>query len=244
MAPKAAKAKATQKKTAGRQSQLQPTPVPNWPPLAPLVPTVNLSLEPKFQDQILLIHNFFTSTLCRDYVSFLSTLPFTTTPGKPKRGEATRVNDRYQIDDAVFAERLWQTTSLQELVTAYSEPHIWEGEVLGLNSNIRVYRYSPGQFFDKHFDESSRLEFGNNRIKARTTWTLLIYLTACEGGETVFYPEGSGRKNDKIPDPIVVGLEPGMALLHKHGDDCLLHEGREVTKGEKWVLRSDLVVKR
>jgi hypothetical protein len=41
-----------------------------------------------------------------------------------------------------------------------------------------------------------------------------------------------------------VGLETGMALLHKHGDDCLLHEGREVKSGEKWVLRSDLVVQK
>jgi hypothetical protein len=42
----------------------------------------------------------------------------------------------------------------------------------------------------------------------------------------------------------VVPLETGMALLHKHGDDCLFHEGKEVLSGEKWVLRSDLVVPR
>jgi hypothetical protein len=39
-------------------------------------------------------------------------------------------------------------------------------------------------------------------------------------------------------------MEVGMGLLHKHGDDCLLHEGREVKAGVKWVLRSDLVVER
>lgn len=43
---------------------------------------------------------------------------------------------------------------------------------------------------------------------------------------------------------MVVDLEVGMALLHKHGQDCLLHEGREVTQGAKWVIRSDLCVKR
>ena len=46
------------------------------------------------------------------------------------------------------------------------------------------------------------------------------------------------------PEPIAVGLEVGMGLLHKHGDECLLHEGREVKGGEKWVIRSDLVVRR
>ncbi len=43
---------------------------------------------------------------------------------------------------------------------------------------------------------------------------------------------------------IVVHPEAGLALLHKHGRDCLLHEGRVVDDGEKWVIRSDLCVKR
>lgn len=117
------------------------------------------------------------------------------------------------------------------------------GKVLGLNSNIRVYRYRTGQFFDKHYDESNKLQWGEANVPAKTTWTLLIYLTTCTGGETAFYPE-TLKKGDGTPDPIVVGLETGMALLHKHGDDCLLHEGKEVKSGEKWVLRSDLVVRR
>jgi len=33
----------------------------------------------------------------------------------------------------------------------------------------------------------------------------------------------------------------GMALLHVHGDKCLLHEARNVTKGVKYVFRSDVV---
>jgi hypothetical protein len=86
---------------------------------------------------------------------------------------------------------------------------------------------------------------------ARTTWTLLLYLTSpatgCIGGETVFYPEpepGKKKSKEPPPDPVAVGLEVGMALLHKHGADCMLHEGREVLEGEKWVIRSDLCVKR
>ena len=87
----------------------------------------------------------------------------------------------------------------------------------------------------------------------KTTWTLLIYLTGpatgCVGGETVFYPElGPAKKvsgkSSEGTEPITVKLEVGMALLHKHGQDCLLHEGKKVTKGEKWVIRSDLCVRR
>jgi len=191
----------------------------------------------------LIIRNLFTSTLCKNYVSFLSSLPLTTTPGKPKRGEATRVNDRFQIDDSNFAQIVWEKSPLKALVDSLDDDAGFQGKVLGLNSNIRVYRYRPGQFFDRHYDESNQLQFGEARVPAKTTWTLLIYLTTCEGGETVFYPEAQ-RKSEKTPAPIVVGLETGMALLHKHGDDCLLHEGREVKSGEKWVLRSDLVVQK
>ena len=82
---------------------------------------------------------------------------------------------------------------------------------------------------------------------------MLIYLTGpatgCVGGETVFYPElgpakkFSGKASEGT-EAIVVDLEVGMALLHKHGQDCLLHEGRTVKEGEKWVIRSDLCVKR
>ena len=75
---------------------------------------------------------------------FLSSLPLTTTPGTPKRGEAVRVNDRFQIDDPQFARLLWEQTPLKQLVHEYGQPSVWRGEVLGLNPNIRVYRYKPG----------------------------------------------------------------------------------------------------
>jgi hypothetical protein len=67
------------------------------------------------------------------------------------------------------------------------------------------------------------------------------------GGETIFHPEQpSSKKKSKepVPEPFVVGLEVGLALLHRHGAQCMLHEGREVLQGEKWVIRSDLCVKR
>ncbi|KAF4152392.1 hypothetical protein CNMCM6936_002059 [Aspergillus lentulus] len=125
------------------------------------------------------------------------------------------------------------------------EREIWGGEPLGLNANIRIYRYSKGQFFAQHYDDSNVVTFESPQHKpqqARTTWTLLVYLTSCTGGETVFYPELTRAKRN--PEPIAVAPEVGMALLHRHGERCLLHEGREVTEGEKWVLRSDLVVAR
>ncbi|KAF6520935.1 hypothetical protein HZS61_015193 [Fusarium oxysporum f. sp. conglutinans] len=36
------------------------------------------------------------------------------------------------------------------------------GEPVGLNPNIRVYRYSKGQFFDCHYDDSNNLTLPSN----------------------------------------------------------------------------------
>jgi hypothetical protein len=122
---------------------------------------------------------------------------------------------------------------------------------IGLNPNIRIYRYTPGQYFDQHYDDSNNVTIpGSPSVPARTTWTLLLYLTSpatgCIGGETVFYPEPASKKKSREPPPapFVVELEAGLALLHRHGAQCMLHEGREVLQGEKWVIRSDLCVKR
>ncbi|KAM5440349.1 hypothetical protein McanMca71_003830 [Microsporum canis] len=205
---------------------------PDWPPLRPLPPTSGLSLTPILPSQIYIVRKLFSSALCKAYISFLSTLPLATTPGRPKKDEALRVNDRFQVDDPAFAERLWSGTGLKQLVgrgraDGESGAADWDGEVLD--------------------DEAVPVSFGTPPVRARTSWTLLIYLSTCSGGETAFYPEpaaGAGRRKGKVVEPVVVGMEAGMALLHRHGDECLLHEGREVTGGEKWVIRSDLVVKR
>jgi hypothetical protein len=83
--------------------------------------------------------------------------------------------------------------------------------------------------------------------KCKTTYTLLIYLTSSPpivGGETVFYTNPTRSSPSK---EIVVSPIEGTALLHAHGKDCLLHEGREVTDDGggvgKWILRSDLAVR-
>ncbi|KAK4690780.1 hypothetical protein P7C71_g6091, partial [Lecanoromycetidae sp. Uapishka_2] len=208
----------------------RPSSPPNWPALRPLIASDDLSLVTLLEDQVVVVRSLLTPKLCATFVSFLSSLPLITTPVQPKAGNAVRVNDRIQFDDPAFAEQLWSSTALEKLVNG------------------------PGQFFGQHYDESNTIVLPTSPpTPAKTTWTLLIYLTGpatgCIGGETVFYPElGPAKKfSGKLSqgsEPLSVELEVGMALLHKHGQDCLLHEGRKVTKGEKWVIRSDLCVKR
>lgn len=46
------------------------------------------------------------------------------------------------------------------------------------NSNIRVYKYTPDQYFGAHYDDSVR----DPETGAKSEWTLLIYLTGIEDG--------------------------------------------------------------
>ncbi|KAJ4264025.1 hypothetical protein NW762_006064 [Fusarium torreyae] len=90
---------------------------PSWPVFKPPLPIVDLSPQPHpLTSRVVLIPSFFPRSLCRDYVAFLKTLPLQTTPGRPKRGEAVRVNDRFQIDSPDFAARLWEETGLKQVL--------------------------------------------------------------------------------------------------------------------------------
>ena len=131
-----------------------PLPPPDWPVLRPLVSAQDVALETLLDDQLILIRNLFTSTLCKKYVSFLSSLPLITTPIQPRGGDAVRVSDRIQFDDSAFAEQLWGSTALNKLVNGSNDGKdeaatltqegarsLWGGEVCGLNPRIRIYRY-------------------------------------------------------------------------------------------------------
>lgn len=57
----------------------------------------------------------------------------------PRYGEALRDNGRLQIQDPVFSERLWRASSLREVFEGVQV----EGQAaVGLNPNIRLYRYT------------------------------------------------------------------------------------------------------
>jgi predicted 2-oxoglutarate/Fe(II)-dependent dioxygenase YbiX len=206
-----------------------------WPKL---FPKSDLQVDELLQGQIYTIADFFTLKECDNMIAYIeSNIPLQTTPAIPKRGEALRSNDRISISDPDFAEVLWSigiesvSKSTQSIYKA-SLPH----KPAGLNSNIRIYRYTPGQRFECHYDDTVRDE----KTRLWSEWTLLIYLTGEDemaGGETVFY------RSEKKKSAVTVKPSKGTALLHRHGASCLLHEAKEVTRGVKYVLRSDILVK-
>ena len=163
-----------------------------WPALDPLVPSDDLYIQEIYPSQIVTIPGFWTQNLCRKYVSFLSKLPLATTSGKPQKGNAPRVNDRYHIDDADFAQELWERTGLKQLLArSYGnqgqpesqQRNLWVGEVIGLNQNIRIYRCSPGQFFDKHC--KLKLDRGTACVERKKREK---YLYVCEIFMTAAWP--------------------------------------------------------
>ncbi|MQL83950.1 hypothetical protein Taro_016445 [Colocasia esculenta] len=191
------------------------------------------------------VSNFFSPSETKAFIEAAESLGFTHQGSLgPARGEAYRDNDRMSLDDPILAKFIWESG----LDKIFSNIKLQGKEAVGLNPNIRFYRYKVGQRFGRHIDESVDLEKG-----CRTQYTLLIYLSgnlspkvkhdsrgkqdsstlSLVGGETVFYDERRGTVAEVAP-------VEGMALLHIHGIRCMLHEARAVVKGIKYVLRSDV----
>lgn len=96
----------------------------------------------------------------------------------------------------------------------------------GLKTPLRVYRYDVGQSFGVHIDQSYR---GPDDTLSRLTF--MVYLNDdFEGGETSFPPLEQ-----------VVSPRAGRAVLFQHAVE---HAGEVVTRGTKYVLRSDVLYRR
>ncbi|RKP23145.1 hypothetical protein SYNPS1DRAFT_16708 [Syncephalis pseudoplumigaleata] len=191
----------------------------------PAISRKALVAEVLLEDQLMVFAHFLLPTECRALLSMAGQLPMAATP-PPKRDEAYRDNWRFSIDDPAFADRLWRAGLDAACARLEGGQHRC---AVGLNSNIRLYRYDPQQRFGQHYDDSVRDKHGH-----QSEWTLLVYLNGDGDGDTVFY--GPGKRQVTAVAPVA-----GMALLHRHGARCLRHEALEVKEGCKWVLRSDVM---
>ncbi|KAF7131980.1 hypothetical protein RHSIM_Rhsim09G0195200 [Rhododendron simsii] len=212
-----------------------------WPTVKP---KSNLSITRLKDTDLFTVQNFFTSVESKAFIKAAELIGFVHQGSLgPTKGEAYRDNDRISLNDPILADSIWKS-GLNDL---FSGLKIRGKVAVGLNPNIRFYRYKVGQRFGRHVDASTDLGDGK-----RTYYTLLIYLSGgfklkskshqrspqdssetLGGGETVFYDS----TNDIVAE---VPPTEGLALLHVHGYNCMLHEARNVTKGVKYVLRSDV----
>ncbi|PKI35770.1 uncharacterized protein LOC116206103 isoform X2 [Punica granatum] len=226
---------------SGRRKASAPASAPaltKWPPVKP---KPNLQINRLKETDLFTVPNYFTSAESQTFVKVAESIGFTHQGSLgPLKGEAYRDNDRVSVNDPALANTIWESG----LNTLFSNIKIRGKVAVGLNPNIRFYRYKVGQRFGRHIDES--VDLGEGR---RTHYTLLIYLSGgpklknsskdmasdvLVGGETVFYNSWNNVVAEVAPTE-------GMALVHIHGDKCMLHEARNVTKGVKYVFRSDVV---
>jgi prolyl 4-hydroxylase len=94
---------------------------------------------------------------------------------------------------------------------------------VGIFLPLRIYRYEVGQHFGLHQDQSY-----SGEKNTRSLLTLMVYLNEGFGGGETDFPE---QNRTIVP-------RTGEALLFQH---AILHAGRAVTEGTKFVLRSDVL---
>ncbi|KAF8638821.1 hypothetical protein AX17_001879 [Amanita inopinata Kibby_2008] len=178
-------------------------------------PKTDIFCHSVLQDQILIIDSFLSAAECKSLVKLIDALPLELTPPK-KKGEAVRINYRFSISCSKFASTLHSLLlphlPLFPLPRSARLPGSTPRLPRSLNSNIRLYKYTPSQHFGPHYDDS----ISDRESGLKSEWTLLVYLTGIEdgveGGETLFYLEEKGKERQVITTP----LTRGTALLHRN----------------------------
>jgi prolyl 4-hydroxylase len=170
-------------------------------------------------DKVFLVRSFLAPGECAELIARADEHGFGEAPINSAfgavRAPEIRNNDRVIIDDPQLASALWP------LLEPFTPKHVDGGTALGLNERWRFYRYGPGHLFRWHRDGT----FQRSDIE-RSRLTFMVYLNdGFEGGATRF--EG-----------FEVQPETGMAIVFYHP---LLHEGGEIIRGTKYVMRSDVM---
>lgn len=130
---------------------------------------------------------------------------------------AGRYNDRSAVEDTALADALWRR--LHRRVPARIDGR----KVVGLNERLRFYRYEAGQNFSPHTDGYYLRSNGELSLL-----TMIIYLNDdYTGGEAFF-----------LKSETLIAPKAGTLLVFTHS---LWHEGRAVTAGRKYILRTDVM---
>jgi predicted 2-oxoglutarate/Fe(II)-dependent dioxygenase YbiX len=170
-------------------------------------------------NDIFIIEDFWNLEECDDFIFKSEAIGYEPatieTEGGQKVVTSVRNNNRVIYKDYELADILW----LQ--LKPFAPKQIGYSKAVGLNELFRFYKYQPGQEFKRHRDQSYIRSEGE-----ASYYTFMIYLNEdYEGGETNF-------------GNLVIQPKKGLALVFLHS---LEHEGRPVTKGTKYVLRTDIM---
>ena len=143
-----------------------------------------------------------------------------------------RRNDRMLVDDVGMAKLMWERIrSHVSGLHVNSKGMNWSP--CGVNPRFRLCRYIGGEnhYFMKHIDGG----YENTNTGEVSFLTLLVYLNSkdeFEGGCTNFFlKEG------------VCSVVPkaGLCTVFYQDDGRCQHEGEAVTKGTKYIIRTDIM---
>eukprot|EP01098_Paradermamoeba_levis_P009360 TRINITY_DN3890_c0_g1_i1.p1 TRINITY_DN3890_c0_g1~~TRINITY_DN3890_c0_g1_i1.p1 ORF type:complete len:210 (+),score=49.67 TRINITY_DN3890_c0_g1_i1:215-844(+) len=149
-------------------------------------------------------------------------------PGIEIQNMDARNNYRYMRDDFEVSGHLFNLVK-EYLPKEWGSNSKVERKLISLNERLRFLRYEPGQKFERHFDGWYARKNGE-----RSFLTLQLYLNeGFEGGETTFFLD-----DDDDTKRIAVKPKTGMVLIFQHD---ILHEGTKITKGTKYVIRTDVM---
>lgn len=140
-----------------------------------------------------------------------------------------RDNDRLVFDDPALAQEWAQRLHAHLPSTLRHQGRTWSR--VGLNPRFRACRYREGQRFAVHRDGP-----WVPTERRRSLLTVMLYLAEperYEGGETRFWSTSDRQQPEGVFRPAA-----GQALVFAHSR---WHEGRPVTAGTKWVLRTDVL---
>ena len=113
----------------------------------------------------------------------------------------------------------------------------------GLNPVFRLCKYRAGGHFGPHYDA----DFVLDPFRKRSLKTFMVYLNDnYEGGETNFLDSHELHLDSdrgiycSPPECVFASLKArrGDCLVFDH---LLLHEGQQVSRGEKYIIRSDVM---
>ncbi|QDZ23658.1 Fe2OG dioxygenase domain-containing protein [Chloropicon primus] len=180
------------------------------------------------------VDNFLTPYECKQLRSIMEQVglnPASKADLKPRKNEAYLNRESLACPCRVLYDKIY------ERMRPFA-PELEGRECVGLTERLRYYIYRKGHRFDAHVDVSNK----GPGPGEETEYTLLIYLNGTsmsdlEGGETIFW-------ETKKKELCRIAPEQGKLLLHAHGHRCLLHAGNLVTRGVKYMIRSDVMYRR
>mmetsp|Transcript_94166 Transcript_94166/g.269926 ORF Transcript_94166/g.269926 Transcript_94166/m.269926 type:complete len:296 (-) Transcript_94166:602-1489(-) len=128
-------------------------------------------------------------------------------------------------------------TWLFEVLRPHLPDRLEDGsEIVGLNERLRFLCYTPGQFFEEHFDGKYTRPAGQPGAGEHSAITVQLYLhdvpTECGGATSFCLDRYDTSKN--------IGHQPeaGSVLLFTQN---LPHEGQLVKSGLKYTLRTEVM---